>query len=225
MVIWFFSPLFRFIGEESCSDAKYIPKLTEAPTWVIDPIDGTTNFVHGLPLTCISIALVINYETVLGIVYNPILNQEFTAIKGCGAKLNGKPINTSSCTNIEQALLCHETSFARIEEIQDRVISRLRAMVSKAHGVRSLGSAAVSLCYVAWGKQTYSFIYLFTLPVILYLFKYIIKAHSVRRPGSSIGLTVHAICYLHKPFRANSDPPAARNPFEIQSWIYTHVIM
>lgn len=65
------------------------------PTWIIDPIDGTMNFVHGLPHTCISVALLINKTAEIGIVYNPILEQLFTARKGQGAFLNGAPIRVS----------------------------------------------------------------------------------------------------------------------------------
>lgn len=74
------------------------PVLTEDPTWVIDPIDGTTNFVHGFPLTCISIALAINKEVVLAIVYNPVYDHMFTARKGQGAYLNGERIYASKET-------------------------------------------------------------------------------------------------------------------------------
>lgn len=88
----------RFIGEETVSTTKCLLELTNAPTWIIDPIDGTTNFVHSFPLTCISIALSVNKELQLGIVYNPALEQLFTAKKGQGAFLNGKPIK---CSNIK----------------------------------------------------------------------------------------------------------------------------
>jgi len=88
--------IFRFIAEETNSEQKTTPVLTSEPTWIIDPIDGTTNFVHGFHHTCISIALSIEKEVVIGIVYNPILDQMFTAIKGHGAHLNNKLIQTSN---------------------------------------------------------------------------------------------------------------------------------
>lgn len=84
----------RFIGEESTASGQKI-ELTDAPTWIIDPIDGTMNFVHGLPHTCISVALLIDKVAEIGIVYNPILEQLFTARKGQGAFLNGAPIHVS----------------------------------------------------------------------------------------------------------------------------------
>ena len=89
-----FPPLFRFIGEESVSEGVKCD-LTEYPTWIIDPVDGTMNFVHTNPNCCISIGLSINKEIHIGIVYCPSLNLMFTAIKGRGAFLNGKKINVS----------------------------------------------------------------------------------------------------------------------------------
>lgn len=83
----------RFIAEESTG--KELLKLTDSPTWIIDPIDGTTNFIHGFPHTCVVIGLAVKKEMVLGIVYNPILEQLFTARKGRGAFLNGKSIRVS----------------------------------------------------------------------------------------------------------------------------------
>ena len=88
--------IFRFIAEETNSEQKTTPVLTSEPTWIIDPIDGTTNFVHGFHHTCITIALSTEKEIVIGIVYNPILDQMFTAIKGHGAYLNNKMIQTSN---------------------------------------------------------------------------------------------------------------------------------
>lgn len=84
----------RFIGEESTG--KELPELTDDPTWIIDPIDGTTNFIHGFPHTCVVIGLSIKKEMVIGIVYNPVLEQLFTARKGRGAFLNNKPIKVSN---------------------------------------------------------------------------------------------------------------------------------
>ncbi|CAD1469172.1 unnamed protein product, partial [Heterotrigona itama] len=87
-------PDHKFIGEEATSLGTKV-ELTDAPTWIIDPIDGTMNFVHGLPHTCISIALLINKTTEIGVVYNPILEQFFSARRGQGAFLNGAPIRVS----------------------------------------------------------------------------------------------------------------------------------
>lgn len=81
----------RFIGEET----KSTENLTESPTWIIDPIDGTNNFVHGDENCVISVALAVNKQLEIGIVYSPVKDQFFTAQKGKGAFLNGKPIHVS----------------------------------------------------------------------------------------------------------------------------------
>ncbi|KAJ4436033.1 uncharacterized protein [Periplaneta americana] len=144
-------PSHKFIAEETNSEQKTTPELTSAPTWVIDPIDGTTNFVHGFHLTCISIALSIEKEVVIGIVYNPILEQMFTAIKGRGAYLNNKRIYTSKVEELCQSMVCLESSFACIPSLRDSIMKRTEACIKVAHGIRVLGSAALALCYVAMG--------------------------------------------------------------------------
>lgn len=87
-------PDHEFIGEESMSEQKsgQILRFSEKPTWIIDPIDGTMNFVHSNPLVTISVALAINHRLVIGIIAAPCIGKIYTAIKGQGAKLNGKPI-------------------------------------------------------------------------------------------------------------------------------------
>jgi len=94
--IQIFNIFVRFIGEETVSQSNFLPELTDVPTWIIDPIDGTTNFVHSFPYTCISIALAVNKELEIGIVYNPILEHLFTARRGHGAYFNEKSIKSSS---------------------------------------------------------------------------------------------------------------------------------
>lgn len=143
--------LFRFIGEETSAASNTSPVLTEAPTWIIDPIDGTTNFVHGIPFIGISIALAVNKEVVIGIVYNPVTNEFFSAAKGKGAYLNGKKIESSKNEDLNEAILSNETSLARIPFLRDRTMARLQRAVNVAQGVRAIGSAAISLCYVASG--------------------------------------------------------------------------
>lgn len=90
--------------QESCAGGV-LPPLTDAPTWLIDPIDGTTNFVHTFPFTCVSIAFAVGGQVVLGVVYNPILEELFVAARGHGAFLNSKPISCSSCTQLSQAIV------------------------------------------------------------------------------------------------------------------------
>ncbi|XP_054004728.1 inositol monophosphatase 1-like [Hylaeus anthracinus] len=144
-------PKHKFIGEETVSSSNHLPDLTDEPTWIIDPIDGTTNFVHSFPFACISIALVVKKQIEIGIVYNPVLEQLFTARRGRGAFLNGKPIKSSQADKLEHSLLCLEASYATMENVRDTILGRLEAFVSVAHGIRTMGSAALTLCYVAMG--------------------------------------------------------------------------
>lgn len=141
-------PDHKFIGEETASKTK----LTDEPTWIIDPIDGTTNFVHGIPYCCISIGLAISREVVIGIVSCPPLNQIFTAIKGRGAFLNGKPIHVSKAEELQNAVMGYEFSLGSRPELRELFINRYRALVAKAQGMRSFGSSQMQLCLVAMGS-------------------------------------------------------------------------
>ena len=86
-------PTHAFVGEESvaAADGK-LPEIGDEPTWFVDPLDGTTNFVHAFPFSCVSIGLTVKKKPVVGVVFNPISNECFSAVVGKGAKLNGKPI-------------------------------------------------------------------------------------------------------------------------------------
>lgn len=143
-------PTHKFIGEESVADgAKCV--LTDDPTWIIDPVDGTLNFVHGYPNSCISVGLTINKEPVAGIIYNPILQQLFTAKKGKGAFYNGKQIHVSQVKELKDALFAFEAGTANDEEKRRIVYENFKMIVRDAHGVRSLGSAALDMAMVAFG--------------------------------------------------------------------------
>ncbi|CAB3988279.1 Inositol monophosphatase 1 [Paramuricea clavata] len=148
-------PPHSFIGEESVAGGEKC-NLTDNPTWIIDPIDGTTNFVHKFPFSCISIALAINKELVVGVVYNPTLDEMFSAIAGCGAKCNGKPIKASkNATEISQALLITEIGASREQDRINGIMDNLQKLVLEpylARGVRALGSAALNMCFVAAGR-------------------------------------------------------------------------
>ncbi|XP_015435702.1 PREDICTED: inositol monophosphatase 2-like [Dufourea novaeangliae] len=142
-------PNHRFIAEESTG--KELPELTNDPTWIIDPIDGTTNFIHGFPHTCVVIGLAIQKEMVIGIVYNPVLEQLFTARKGRGAFLNGKPIKVSEVQGLSKALVCMEAGFMKVDYLREKTIERQQSIVREVQGIRTLGVAALTLCYVALG--------------------------------------------------------------------------
>lgn len=120
-------------------------------TWIVDPLDGTTNFAHGFPFFAVSIALEISGEVVLGVVYNPYMSEHFEGIKHMGAFLNKKPIHVSKTLTLKESLLA--TGFPYdIHENPDRIMKHFRKMVARAQGLRRPGSAALDLCYVAAGK-------------------------------------------------------------------------
>ncbi|KYN01588.1 Inositol monophosphatase 1, partial [Cyphomyrmex costatus] len=144
-------PLHKFIGEETAAKEGCLPQLTNDPTWIIDPIDGTTNFVHRFPHTCISLALLVNKKVEIGIIYNPLMRQFFSARRHCGAFLNGKPIKTSDMKDISQSLVAMEPWLAKDPQYLASVYCRMHALVQGTHGIRSLGTAALTLCYVAMG--------------------------------------------------------------------------
>ncbi|XP_043263920.1 inositol monophosphatase 2-like [Colletes gigas] len=144
-------PKHKFIGEETTAKESCLPKLTNDPTWIIDPIDGTTNFVHRFPHTCISLALLINKKIEIGMVYNPLMRQFFSAKRQKGAFLNGHPIKTSDVTDLSQTLIAMEPWIAKDSNYLVTVYSRMHALIQGTHGIRSLGTAALTLCYVAMG--------------------------------------------------------------------------
>src|SRR6058998_1116859 len=121
------------------------------PCWVFDPIDGTVNYAHGLPIFCASLALEIDGAAEVAAVYDPTRRELFTAERGGGAFLNGQPIRVSSARALVDAMLV--TGFPydvhkRVEEI----VGLFGAFVGRARAVRRLGSAAIDLCYVAAGR-------------------------------------------------------------------------
>ncbi|KAI8524979.1 hypothetical protein RHMOL_Rhmol13G0191800 [Rhododendron molle] len=100
-------PNHKFIGEETTA-AYGVTELTDEATWIVDPLDGTTNFVHGFPFVCVSIGLTIEKVAVVGVVYNPIMDELFAGSHGKGAFLNGNPIKVSSQSELVKSLLCTE---------------------------------------------------------------------------------------------------------------------
>jgi myo-inositol-1(or 4)-monophosphatase len=119
--------------------------------WIIDPLDGTTNYAHGYPCFCISIALEENGEVTYGVVYDPTREELFIAEKGKGAKLNGKPISVSQTEKLTNSLLC--TGFPYdIREGKETNLDNFQTFMMKAQAVRRDGAAALDLCYVAAGR-------------------------------------------------------------------------
>jgi myo-inositol-1(or 4)-monophosphatase len=119
--------------------------------WVIDPLDGTTNFIHSLPVYCVSVALMEKEEVVLGVIYEMNRDELFTAIKGKGAFLNGKPISTSKAEKLENTLLATGFPYYDFEKM-NAYLELLHKLMRNTRGMRRMGSAAVDLAYVACGR-------------------------------------------------------------------------
>ncbi|KAF2306037.1 hypothetical protein GH714_009899 [Hevea brasiliensis] len=141
----------ELIGEETTA-AYGITELTDEPTWIVDPLDGTTNFVHGFPLVCISIGLTIGKVPTVGVVYNPILNELFTGVLGKGAFLNGNPIKVSSQTELVKSLLATEVGTKRDKATVDATTNRINSLLFKVRSLRMSGSCALNLCGIACGR-------------------------------------------------------------------------
>ncbi|HWZ22484.1 MAG TPA: inositol monophosphatase family protein, partial [Cytophagaceae bacterium] len=119
--------------------------------WVIDPLDGTTNFLHGMPSYSISVALIQGTVILVGVVYEINLDECFYAWKDGGAFLNGNKISISPVKELEHSLIA--TGFPyMMRGKSDQYFEIIKHMVNKSHGLRRLGSAAVDLCYVACGR-------------------------------------------------------------------------
>ena len=119
--------------------------------WIIDPLDGTTNFIHGFPQYCVSIGLEHRGALAHGVVYDPIRNELFTASKGRGAFLNDRRIRVSKCQKLGDALVGTGFPFKELSRA-DLYLGQLRSLMEKSAGVRRAGAAALDLAYVACGR-------------------------------------------------------------------------
>jgi myo-inositol-1(or 4)-monophosphatase len=135
-----------FITEEQTSTI-----LADEYNWIIDPLDGTTNFIHGVPTFSISIALQFRNELVIGVVYEINRKECFSAWKNGGAYLNGKRISVSNAPAIENTLLATGFPFYEFSKME-KYLNVLRTLMQKCHGLRRIGSAAIDLAYVACGR-------------------------------------------------------------------------
>jgi myo-inositol-1(or 4)-monophosphatase len=153
-------PEHAFLGEESpaevreaaLGDSSANGTSPNAPewTWVVDPLDGTTNYVHGLAQYAVSVAVLHRGVPEAGCVFDPVANECFTAVRGQGALLNGEPIAASGQTDLAQSLVA--VSFpARIDQ-QSREVQDFLAILPHCQAFRRMGSAALNLCYVAAGS-------------------------------------------------------------------------
>jgi myo-inositol-1(or 4)-monophosphatase len=135
-----------FIAEEGTSTKK-----GDEYNWIIDPLDGTTNYLYNMPVYCTSVALMKNDELVLGVIYDPSHDECFAAAKGQGATLNGQPISVSNEKELGNSLLA--TGFPYDDKGRLREFLNILADINEStRGIRRLGSAALDLAYVACGR-------------------------------------------------------------------------
>jgi myo-inositol-1(or 4)-monophosphatase len=139
-------PKHGILGEEtglSRQESEYL--------WMIDPLDGTTNYAHQYPMFAVSIGLIYQGKAVLGVVYNPIQNEMFQAYQGAGATLNGQPIRVSKTSDLSQSLLATGFAYDR-RETQDNNYAEFCYFTHLTQGVRRAGAASLDLAYVAAGR-------------------------------------------------------------------------
>lgn len=141
-------PEIQFMGEENCS-REYDP---DKPVWILDPVDGTTNLIYDYQMSAVSLGLVEHGEAVLGVVYNPYTDEMFSAQKGKGAFLNGRPIHVSDADKLEDSLTAVGTTPYN-KENADEVFALLKQVFICCKDIRRCGAASLDLCYVACGRN------------------------------------------------------------------------
>jgi len=135
------------LAEESGQDGSG----ADGPCWIIDPLDGTTNYAHRLGIFSISLAFSLEGEVQMGIVLDPFREELFSAVCGRGARLNSRPVQVSNASRVAESLLV--TGFPyNVGAVLDPVMTRFSNCLKAAQGMRRLGSAALDLCYVACGR-------------------------------------------------------------------------
>jgi myo-inositol-1(or 4)-monophosphatase len=139
-------PTHAVLGEEMGG-----PATPSRFIWLCDPIDGTTNFAHGLPVFCSSLALEVDGVLEVGAVYDPMRDELFTAEAGGGAFLNGRRLHVSSAATLIDSLLVTGFPYSVQEKLED-MVALFSRFLSRSRAVRRLGSAALDLCYVAAGR-------------------------------------------------------------------------
>jgi myo-inositol-1(or 4)-monophosphatase len=140
-------PTHRTLAEERGAD----PDTPSTYRWIIDPLDGTTNFAHGLPVYAVSLGVECDNQLAIGVVYDPTRNELFTAEAGHGAFLDGRQISVSQTARLDEALTVTGFSYD-IRDTSHNNLDHFVRFALKAQGVRRTGSAALDLCYVACGR-------------------------------------------------------------------------
>lgn len=141
-----------FLAEEGTAGIRLgEPMPAGVPVWIIDPLDGTTNFIHGIPLYGVSVGLWLDGEIILAAVYEPNREELFTATKGGGTFANGKKVRVSQVNQMSQAIYATGFPYNMFEQL-DGYLGVLRHLITHSHGVRRMGSASIDCCMVAAGR-------------------------------------------------------------------------
>jgi myo-inositol-1(or 4)-monophosphatase len=141
-------PQAGLLAEESRPEG---PASETDEVWIVDPLDGTTNYARGYPVFCVSLALRRKDQIVLGVVYEPLRDETFEAVSGGGSRLNGLPIRVTETADLAESLLATGFPYDRLEHPETN-LDRFCTMTMRTRGVRRGGSAALDLCYVACGR-------------------------------------------------------------------------
>jgi myo-inositol-1(or 4)-monophosphatase len=142
----------RFPDHDVLAEEMGETKTGASHRWVFDPLDGTTNYAHGIPIFCATVALEIDGEPVVGAVYDPNRKELFTGERGVGAWRNGEPLRVSRAATLIDSVLV--TGFPYdIRERSDEILGLFAGFLRQARAVRRLGSAAIDLCWVAAGRM------------------------------------------------------------------------
>ncbi len=139
-------PEHRILAEEGGGSGK---DVEQGMVWVVDPLDGTTNFARRFPCFSVSVGLLVDGEPVVGVIYDPLKEMLFTAARGRGAFLNGKPIRVSETERLEQAII--GLDWGHHNETRERILGWLSRLAVRCQTVRAIGSAALGMAYVAAG--------------------------------------------------------------------------
>lgn len=146
------TPQYAFLGEEESFARGHRSEAEHKPLgrWIVDPLDGTTNYVHRFPVFCISIALEVQGQIEVGVVHIPLWNKTYYAVQGAGAYCDQTKLQVSGTNKVEKSLLATGFNALRPRELK-RQLQIFTQLIDKARGVRRAGSAAIDLCMVAEG--------------------------------------------------------------------------
>jgi myo-inositol-1(or 4)-monophosphatase len=141
-------PADSFLAEESSQHFAQLPSRL----WIIDPLDGTNNYAHGIPQYCVSIAFALNGTVECGVVYDPVHNETFTAVRGKEARCNGKSIHVSRAGTLQESVIGTGFYYDR-GEIMRKTLKTIEVLFEhNIQGIRRIGSAALDICWVACGR-------------------------------------------------------------------------